>query len=96
MVSLELKENRLSVFNEVPESNRLDTISLSFNRLVDYNHFAKSPNLTVLILADNKIKVLSRDIIKLSKLKTLDVSNNDLSDLPCEIGFINTLVRIQL
>jgi Leucine-rich repeat (LRR) protein len=26
----------------------------------------------------------------------LDVSNNDLSDLPCEIGFINSLVRIQI
>lgn len=52
--------------------------------------------MTVLILSDNKIRSLSRDIIKLKKLKTLDVSNNDLPDLPCEIGFINTLVRIQL
>ena len=47
-------------------------------------------------MSDNKIKSLSRDIIKLKKLKTLDISNNDLPDLPGEIGFINSLVRIQL
>jgi len=52
--------------------------------------------LTVLIISDNKIKTLSKDIFKLSNLKTLDISNNDMSDLPCEIGFINSLVRIQI
>lgn len=96
MISLEMKENRLTEFNEVPVSQRLDTISLAFNRLTSYNSFSKSPNLTVLILGDNKLKSLSKDIIQLSKLKTLDLSNNDLSDLPCEIGFIASLVRIQL
>ena len=50
----------------------------------------------MLILSDNKIRSLSKDIFKLKKLKTLDVSNNDLSELPCEIGFINSLVRIQV
>lgn len=48
------------------------------------------------MLSDNKIKNISKDIIKLKKLKTLDLSNNDLPDLPCEIGFINSLVRIQV
>lgn len=32
----------------------------------------------------------------MQKLKTLDLSNNDLPDLPCEIGFIDGLVRLQL
>ena len=78
-----MKENKLTAFSEVPNSKKLDMISLGFNRLTSYNQFSKSPNLTVLILSDNKLKVLSKDIFKLSKLKTLDVSNNDLSDLPC-------------
>ena len=45
---------------------------------------------------DNKIKKISQNIIKLKELKTLDLSNNDLPDLPSEIGFINSLVRIQI
>lgn len=96
LVILELKENRLVRINELPNSEKLDTISLSFNRLVEFNYFDRCPNLTVLILSDNKIKSISKDIIKLNKLKTLDLSNNDLADLPCEIGFINSLVRIQI
>ncbi len=49
-----------------------------------------------MILNDNKIKKISPNIIKLKELKTLDLSNNDLPDLPSEIGFINSLVRIQI
>ena len=91
-----MKENRLNEFNEVPNSQKLDTIALSYNRLIKYDQFAKSPNLTVLVINDNKLKTLSKDIFMLNKLKTLDISNNDLSDLPCELGFIRSLVRIQL
>lgn len=50
----------------------------------------------MLTLNDNKIKKISGDIIKLTKLKTLDISNNDLPDLPSELGFIDSLVRLQL
>ena len=80
----------------MPRSSKLDSVSLAFNRLTEFSYFDHCPSLTILILADNKIKKLSRDIIKLAKLKTLDLTNNDLSDLPCEIGFINSLVRIQV
>jgi Leucine-rich repeat (LRR) protein len=80
----------------MPKSDRLDTISLSFNRLTEFDDFERCPNLTVLILNDNKIKKISHNIIKLKELKTLDLSNNDLPDLPSEIGFINNLVRLQI
>jgi Leucine-rich repeat (LRR) protein len=50
----------------------------------------------VLILNDNKIKRIFPGILKLQKLKTLDISNNDLADLPSEIGFIESLVRLQI
>ena len=83
LISIELKENRLAFFTELPKSTKLDTISLAYNRLTEFCSFDHCPNLTVLILADNKIRKLSRDIIKLNKLKTLDISNNDLPDLPC-------------
>lgn len=96
LIGVELKENRIEKFSEIPFSQKLDTLSLSFNRLTEFAGFEKCPNLTVLILSDNKIRALNKEIIKLRKLATLDVSNNDLSDLPLEIGFIDSLVRIQL
>jgi Leucine-rich repeat (LRR) protein len=96
MIVLELKENRLLTFNEAPWSERLDTLALSFNRLTEFDDFDRCPKLTVLILNDNKIKRISPNIIKLKDLKTLDLSNNDLPDLPSEIGFINSLVRMQI
>ena len=34
--------------------------------------------------------------MKLKTLKTLDLSNNDMPDLPSELGFINSLVRMQI
>lgn len=96
MVVLELKENRLASFTESPWSEKLDILALSFNRLTEFDDFDRSPNLTVLILNDNKIKKLSPNIINLKKLKTLDISNNDLPDLPSEIGFLSGLVRMQI
>jgi Leucine-rich repeat (LRR) protein len=69
---------------------------LAFNNLKEYSYFANSPNLTVLILSNNKITKIAKEVIKLQKLKTLDVENNDLSELPSELGFINSLVRLQV
>lgn len=96
LVLLELKENRIANFSEMPWSERLDTIALSFNRLTEFSDFDKCPNLSVLTLSDNKIKRISGDIVKLQKLKTLDLSNNDLPDLPSELGFVDGLVRLQV
>lgn len=96
LVALEIKENRLVVLTDLPKSDRLDTLAASFNRIREFEQFENCPNLTVLILSDNKIERLSAGILHLKKLKTLDVSNNDLSDLPSELGLLPALVRIQL
>jgi Leucine-rich repeat (LRR) protein len=54
------------------------------------------PQLSILLLNNNKINVLSNQVIQLKGLRTLDVSNNDLSDLPSEMALLPLLVRIQL
>ena len=53
-------------------------------------------NLTVLLINNNKITQLPKQILMLRKLITLDISNNDLSDLPYEVAFIKSLTRLQL
>lgn len=72
----------------MPHSERLDTLALSFNRLREFKDFDRAPNLTVLILNDNKIEKISGEIMTLRRIKTLDVSNNNLSDLPSELGLV--------
>ena len=40
--------------------------------------------------------MLSKEISCLKNLKTLDLTNNDLTDLPTEIAFLDKLVRLHL
>ena len=47
-------------------------------------------------LKSNKIAFLNSEIIHLKLLKTLDLTNNDLTDLPTEIAFLDKLVRLHL
>lgn len=45
---------------------------------------------------DNRLKDLSPEVALLTELKVLDVSNNDLNDLPPALGYIATLQRLLL
>ena len=47
-------------------------------------------------LKSNKIAFLNSEIIHLKLLKTLDLTNNDLTDLPTEISFLDKLVILHL
>lgn len=40
------------------------------------------------------MKFLDKSILKCTQLKTLDLTNNDLPDLPSEIGLLPKLVRL--
>ncbi|CAK80424.1 unnamed protein product (macronuclear) [Paramecium tetraurelia] len=96
---LDLKENKLKYFTQEQLGDNhecLDSIQLSFNQLDVYNCYEGIQNLSVLLLNNNKIKELHKEIINLKNLKTLDISNNDLGDLPSQLGFLAQLVRIQL
>jgi Leucine-rich repeat (LRR) protein len=74
----------------------MDSIVLSHNRIQVYTEFAKTPNLSVLVLNNNKLKQLDKSILVLKKIKTLDLSNNDLSDIPSEVGLLPQLVRLSV
>ncbi|RHZ03830.1 hypothetical protein DYB31_008764, partial [Aphanomyces astaci] len=82
---LDLRQNRLATFPELPFECTLDTLFLGFNSLTSINGASlvrAKDHLTVLDLRDNKLPLLPDDVCQLHRLKTLDVSNNDLSDLP--------------
>lgn len=54
------------------------------------------PNLTALVLNNNKLTSLDKSILICKNLKTLDISNNDLPDIPSEIGLLPKLVRLSV
>jgi Leucine-rich repeat (LRR) protein len=55
--------------------------------------FVASSTLFELHLHDNKITILPPELALCSSLKVLDISNNDVNDLPATIGYMDTLQR---
>ena len=54
---------------------------LAYNRIDTLENLDRAPNITVIDLHNNKLVLLPDELVELKKLKTLKVSNNDLSDL---------------
>ncbi|POM68518.1 hypothetical protein PHPALM_15316 [Phytophthora palmivora] len=92
---IDLRQNQLQVFPKLPENNAcLDQLFLGFNLLREVPEdivLSVKESLTVLDLRDNKLQHLSDRIPQLYRLKTLDVTNNDLHDLPPGFGYLKYL-----
>eukprot|EP00435_Cladocopium_sp_Y103_P052465 s782_g16.t1 len=54
------------------------------------------PQLTVLMAESNKLKVFPAGLLQASRLNTLDLSNNDLTHVPAELGLASHLTRVAL
>lgn len=83
-------------FSAVPRSEKLDTISLSYNHVVALSNLENAPGLTVLDLHSNKLSELPESILSMSRLKTLTVSNNELRDINPRLALLEDLVRINV
>jgi len=83
-------------FIAVPQSEKLDQLLLAFNQLQGIENVDRAPNLTVLDLHSNKLQKLPDSICQMYKLKTLKISNNDLSDINPKISLLDSLVRMSI
>ncbi|KAG7396827.1 hypothetical protein PHYBOEH_001687 [Phytophthora boehmeriae] len=91
---LDLRQNKLVLFPVLPESAALDQVFLGYNTLssIDENSIlCIKDSVTVLDMRDNKLQVLPANLACLYRLKTLDVANNDLTDLPPGLGYLKHL-----
>jgi Leucine-rich repeat (LRR) protein len=95
---LDLRGNALTQLPILPANGVLDTLILSDNELthLEGGGIAKCVQLTVLNLRQNRLSRLNAVDLAALPLKTLDLSNNELSDLPGELGRIASLTRIAL
>ena len=96
LVMLDLHQNNFRDFSAVPRSDKLDTISLSYNQLAAVSNLENAPRLTVLDLHANKLTDLPESIMNMSGLKTLTVSNNELRDINPRVALLEDLVRINV
>lgn len=80
----------------MPQSAKLDTLTLSFNHITVLMNLENAPNLSVLDLHNNKISDVPQSLLGLSALKTLTLSNNDLSDINPRLSLLPQLVRINI
>ncbi|KAL7680652.1 putative leucine-rich repeat domain superfamily [Plasmopara halstedii] len=92
---IDLRQNKLLVFPKLPRNNTsLDQLLLGYNLLGEIPEdvvLTVKESLTVLDVRDNKLQRLSSRIPELFRLKTLDVTNNDLHQLPPGLGYLKHL-----
>jgi Leucine-rich repeat (LRR) protein len=86
--SLDLKNNLL---NDLPSFfsclTSLTFIHLGLNRITRLDPLEKLPNLTNICLNNNRFNNFPPEVFKFTHLKVLDLSKNDISQIPT--GFFN-------
>ncbi len=80
----------------MPKSLKLDTLTLSFNFISSITGLENAANLSVLDLHNNKLPELPLSLLGLNQLKTLTLSNNDLSDINPRLSLMPNLVRFNI
>lgn len=96
---LDLHQNKLEDFPELPHQSALDQVMLGFNLLraiTESSIVRVKDTITVLDVRDNRLARLPDKIAHLYRLKTLDMTNNDLHELPAGLGYLKDLHHLMV
>ncbi|XP_041064478.1 leucine-rich repeat-containing protein 40 [Carcharodon carcharias] len=89
LIHLDLRNNSLtSLPMEIRRLQRLQTVILSFNRFREFpNTLCHIPTLETILISNNQVGSIDAfQLMQLDKLTTLDMQNNDLMQVPPELG----------
>ena len=96
-------ENRIEVFPLLPSEGNtsLSILNLGYNFLHTLDDggmgsILDQTNLAELHLQNNKIKLIQTGLSLLSQLKLVDISNNELTDCPYDLGYLEALQNLIL
>lgn len=92
---VDVSHNRLTSMPRVPLTEALARIYVG-NNVISAFDVNLPPGLTELRLNDNKMRTIPPDITNCRSLRLLDVSNNDINDLPASVGYMESLQRCGL
>jgi len=93
---LDLHNNNLDFFSEIPRSEKLDTLILGYNKIENIENLRNCPNLTVLDVNNNKLENFPEDVLNLKNIITLNLMNNSINDIPPSLCYLNKLVRLNI
>ncbi|XP_073499985.1 leucine-rich repeat-containing protein 40 [Phyllobates terribilis] len=99
LTHLDMRNNLLvSLPDELEALIRLQSIILSFNRFKTFpDVLYRIPTLETILISTNQIGSIDPlQLIKLTKLSTLDLQNNDLLQIPPELGNCESLRSLNL
>ncbi|KAM4023118.1 leucine-rich repeat-containing protein 40 [Anomaloglossus baeobatrachus] len=99
LTHIDLRNNLLvSLPDELEALTRLQSIILSFNRFKTFpDVLYRIPTLETILISTNQIGSIDPlQLIKLTKLSTLDLQNNDLLQIPPELGNCESIRSLNL
>jgi len=87
LVRIDMRDNRIPAMPDLARASNLREVCLGNNGIITVGDLTCLPPSTrILDLRDNAIAVIPGSISHLVQLERLDVSNNELSGLPAELG----------
>ena len=91
--TIDLSHNKLTALPRMPAT--LVSIAASDNQL-DQLQLPRCPELLELSLGGNSLSILPEELCVHTTLRTLDVSQNQLLDLPISLGYLPSLNRLSI
>ncbi|GAA6231930.1 leucine-rich repeat-containing protein 40-like [Lates japonicus] len=99
LIHIDLRNNQLSDLpSEMKNLTKLRSIILSYNRFKSFPEVLyQIASLETVLLGNNQVGVVDPScLMKLAHLSTLDLSNNDLLNIPPELGLCSSLRCLSL
>lgn len=92
---IDLHQNRLTAIGGFASDSKLETLLLSSNKLTKVTDLSAEtvPELKVLDIKDNKVTEFEDQFFTLTKIHTLDLTNNEFNKLAPELGLFVALKK---